>query len=85
MIVSLASLSDSKREVTYYEAPARSLLNRVRDGLPFRWTLNPYRGCEFGCKYCYARYTHGFFDLAPEEFEDRIYAKSGVGALVRRD
>jgi DNA repair photolyase len=28
--------------------------------MPFRWTINPYRGCEFGCKYCYARYTHEF-------------------------
>jgi len=40
------------------------------------YTLNPYRGCEFGCKYCYARYAHEFMELRdPELFERRIYAK----------
>ena len=44
--------------------------------MPFEWTINPYRGCEFGCKYCYARYTHEFMELrAPLDFERAIFAK----------
>jgi DNA repair photolyase len=45
--------------------------------MPFRWMINPYRGCEFGCKYCYARYTHEFMELRQsEEFETKIFAKA---------
>jgi DNA repair photolyase len=44
--------------------------------LPFRWTINPYRGCEFGCTYCFARYTHAYLDHAdPASFESKIYVK----------
>lgn len=44
--------------------------------LPFRWTINPYRGCEFGCSYCFARYTHTYLEHAdPESFESKIYVK----------
>jgi DNA repair photolyase len=68
---------DAKRRVQYFELPARSYLARCDNPrLPFRWTINPYRGCEFGCKYCYARYTHEFMELRePEEFERKIFAK----------
>ena len=69
---------DPKRRVQYFELPARSYLARC-DSLrvPFRWTINPYRGCEFGCKYCYARYTHEFMELRdPEQFERKIYVKA---------
>src|ERR1700761_6150835 len=55
---------ESKRIVRYFEIECRSVLNRTRPGMPFAWTINPYRGCEFGCKYCYARYTHEF--MAPK-------------------
>src|SRR5262249_17979230 len=49
---------EAKRVVEYREIAARSYLARCESPrLPFRWTINPYRGCEFGCKYCYARYT----------------------------
>lgn len=54
--------------------------------MPFEWSLNPYRGCEFGCRYCYARYTHEFMELHDSaEFEDRIYAKSDIGVILRRE
>ncbi|HVA80930.1 MAG TPA: radical SAM protein, partial [Candidatus Binataceae bacterium] len=44
--------------------------------MPFGWTINPYRGCEFGCVYCYARYTHEFLELRdPMDFERRIFVK----------
>jgi len=44
--------------------------------MPFGWTVNPYRGCEMGCHYCFARYTHEFLGLGdPEAFERTIYVK----------
>jgi DNA repair photolyase len=44
--------------------------------MPFRWTINPYRGCEFGCVYCYARYTHDFLEQRdPMDFERKIFVK----------
>ena len=77
---------EAKRAVQYFELPSRSLLNRSKPGMPFAWSLNPYRGCEFGCRYCYARYTHEFMELrASEDFEDKIYAKSGVAENLRRE
>ncbi len=55
-----------------------SLLNRLRrDRFPFGWTANPFRGCEIGCRYCYARPTHEYMGHAdPGEFEERIYVKA---------
>lgn len=77
---------ESKRVVQYFEIQSKSLLNRTRPGMPFEWSLNPYRGCEFGCRYCYARYTHEFMELRESvEFEDKIYAKSGIAEILRRE
>jgi DNA repair photolyase len=84
-LASQSELLEAKRAVQYFELPSRSILNRTRPGMPFRWTINPYRGCEFGCKYCYARYTHEYMEMAAEEFEDKIYAKSGAAGLLRRE
>jgi len=87
-IARLASQSptlEAKRAVEYFELPTRSLLNRTRPGLPFTWTVNPYRGCEFACKYCYARYTHEFLGEEPEAFENRIYAKANLPHILRRE
>ena len=44
-----SDLLESKRQVEYFELPARSILNRTKPGMPFAWAINPYRGCEFGC------------------------------------
>lgn len=54
-----------------------SLLNRCQSArVPFHWTINPYRGCEYGCKYCYARFTHEFLERRElDAFETEIYAK----------
>jgi DNA repair photolyase len=77
---------EAKRPVEYFEIGCRSALNRTRPGMPFEWSLNPYRGCEFGCRYCYARYTHEFMELRDsEDFEDKIYAKSNLGAILKRE
>src|SRR5215469_703572 len=78
-------LLEAKRKVQYFEIAARSILNRTKPNMPFHWTINPYRGCEFGCKYCYARYTHEFMEMAPADFEDKIYAKSAAALLLRQE
>ena len=50
------------------------------------WTINPYRGCEFGCKYCYARYTHEFMGMDDGRlFEQRIYAKQEAARTLREE
>lgn len=88
-IAKLASESDlleAKSRVQYFEIASRSVLNRTKPGMPFTWSINPYRGCEFGCKYCYARYTHGFMGMDDaREFEDRIYVKADIAAILRRE
>ncbi len=70
-----SGLIGAKRRVEYFELPTRRFLNRTVERMPFEWSINPYRGCEFGCKYCYARYTHEFMELDAAAFEDKIYAK----------
>jgi DNA repair photolyase len=72
-----APVLEAKARVDYFELASRSLLNRCSNAnMPFQWTINPYRGCEFGCKYCYARSTHEFLELHdPRDFETKIYAK----------
>src|SRR6202451_932602 len=90
-IARLASEGESLREghnVEYFTLPAKSLLNRCvsNRNLPFSWTINPYRGCEFACKYCYARYTHEFMEMRDGlEFEQKIYVKQHTAELLRHD
>ena len=79
-IAKLAAESErlaAKKRVEYFELETRSFIGRCSGGpMPFVWTVNPYRGCEFGCKYCYARYAHEFMELRdPLQFERQIYAK----------
>jgi len=92
MLVGIAKLAaespllEAKSQVEYFEIQARSILNRTKPNMPFQWTINPYRGCEFGCKYCYARYTHEFMGMEESrDFEDRIYAKAASAELLRRE
>jgi DNA repair photolyase len=76
-----------RAEVEYFALPSRSTLNRESSGrMPFVWTINPYRGCEFGCKYCYARYTHEFMEMWDgQDFERRIFAKVAAPELLRAE
>lgn len=54
--------------------------------MPFGWTVNPFRGCEIGCRYCYARATHEFLGHStPEDFEDHVYVKSSDPGRLRVD
>jgi DNA repair photolyase len=70
----------------YFLLPVKSILNRCdSQRVPFEWTINPYRGCEFACKYCYARYTHEYMELDGAEFEKKIYVKKGAGPLLAWD
>lgn len=71
----------------YFALQSRSILNRESSGrLPFAWTINPYRGCEFGCKYCYARYSHEFMELWDgRDFERKIFAKVNAPELLRAE
>jgi DNA repair photolyase len=82
-----SKLLRSKTEVEYFELPSRGILNRCSNPrMPFTWTINPYRGCEFGCKYCYARYTHEFMGMEDGQlFEQKIYAKQDAARTLRAD
>jgi DNA repair photolyase len=89
-IARLAAEGESIREgrnVEYFTLPTRSLLNRCvsQRELPFTWTINPYRGCEFACKYCYARYTHEFMEMSDLDFEQKIYVKQQAAQLLRQE
>ena len=74
-------------DIEFFTLPVRSLLNRCDvPRMPFSWTINPYRGCEFACKYCYARYTHEFMELRQGvDFERKIYVKQHAAWMLRRD
>jgi DNA repair photolyase len=90
-IARLASEGESVREghnVEYFTLPSKSLLNRCvsKRVMPFTWTINPYRGCEFGCRYCYARYTHEFMEMRNGmDFEEKIYIKQHAADLLRSE
>ncbi len=89
-IARLAAQGQSIRQghdVEYFTLPARSLLNRCTAArMPFTWTVNPYRGCEFACKYCYARYTHEFMEMRDGvDFERKIYVKQQAAWMLRQD
>ncbi len=90
-IARLAAEGESLREghnVEYFTIGARSLLSRVVSArnLPFSWAINPYRGCEFACKYCYARYTHEFMELRDGiDFERKIFVKQQAAGLLRSE
>ena len=89
-IARLAASGEFLREghkVEYFTLPVRSLLNRCTvPRMPFTWTINPYRGCEFACKYCYARYTHEFMEMRNGlDFEQKIYVKQHASDLLRQE
>jgi DNA repair photolyase len=66
---------------------AKTILTRnASPDIPFNVSLNPYRGCEHGCIYCFARPTHSYLGLSPGlDFESRIFAKVNAADLLRRE
>jgi DNA repair photolyase len=74
--------------ITFHEVLAKSALNRIPKaaGLPFNWTVNPYRGCSHGCVYCFARHTHTYLDLdAGDDFDRQIIVKINIGDILARE
>jgi DNA repair photolyase len=83
-----AELGRDGHGVEFRTMETRSVLNRSvsKRGMYFTWSINPYRGCEFGCRYCYARYTHEFLDKTdPLLFEREIYIKQHAAWLLRQE
>jgi DNA repair photolyase len=72
-------------DTRFYEVRAKSALNRVpaKSRMPFRWTVNPYRGCSHACTYCFARPTHKYLDMdAGRDFEQQIVVKVNVPEVL---
>jgi len=75
-------------DMRFYEVRAKSALNRVPEAsrMPFRWTINPYRGCSHACTYCFARPTHKYLDMnAGRDFEREIVVKVNVPEVLRAE
>jgi DNA repair photolyase len=73
-------------DTRFYEVRARSVLNRVpeKSQMPFRWTINPYRGCSHACSYCFARPTHEYLGFdAGRDFEREIVVKVNAPEVLR--
>lgn len=74
--------------VTFHEVAAKSALNKVpaASAMPFRWTVNPWRGCTHACFYCYARGSHSWLELdTGTDFDTQIVVKTNVAAVLRRE
>jgi len=73
----------------YRPIASRSIVGKTvsKRGLPFTHTINPYRGCEFACRYCYARFTHEFLEIPnpDDEFEHKIYFKENAAWLLNQE
>src|SRR6516225_8147914 len=76
------------RGMTFFEVHARSIINRVPEAsrMPFRWTINPYRGCSHSCKYCFARKSHTYLDFdSGHDFDSKIVVKINAPELARKE
>jgi len=83
-----AALTEAERradQASYQEVTCRSALNPVK-GMPFDWTLNPYRGCTHGCHYCFARRYHSQFEMdSGDEFASVILVKQNIVGVLARE
>lgn len=62
----------------YSEMDCSVACNKLKRNVPFAWGLNIYRGCEHGCKYCYAIYTHDYLNAGSEKYSEDIYVKTNI-------
>src|SRR5436190_15663640 len=84
-VPALADAQQRADHARYQEVTCRSALNRVA-GMPFNWTLNPYRGCTHGCHYCFARRYHVQFEMnADDEFASVILVKHNIVEMLDRE
>ncbi|HLH36521.1 MAG TPA: radical SAM protein [Alloacidobacterium sp.] len=87
-LASQSAVADTGHMTEYRALNVRSVLNSVvsKRGVPFGRSINPYRGCEFGCRYCFARYTHEFMELRdPSLFERQIFIKQNAAWLLKQE
>lgn len=71
--------------ITFHEVLCKSALNKVPNAaaLPFRYTVNGYRGCSHACRYCFARPTHEYLDFNPgTDFDTQVVVKTNVAAVL---
>jgi DNA repair photolyase len=76
------------RGITFHEVHAKTIISKVPEAsrVPFRWTINPYRGCSHACRYCFARNTHTYLDFdAGRDFDTQIVVKVNAPDLLRRE
>jgi DNA repair photolyase len=75
------------RGIEFIEAEAKTIINKVPGNfLPFKWTINPYRGCSHSCTYCFARVTHTYMDMnAGRDFESKIVVKVNAPDLLKHE
>ena len=76
------------RGMTFYEVHSKSIISKVPEAsrVPFRWTINPYRGCSHACRYCFARNTHTYLDMdAGHDFDSQIVVKVNAAELLRKE
>ena len=75
------------RGIEFIESEVKTILNHVPGNrLPFNWTINPYRGCSHGCKFCFARVTHTYLDMnAGSDFDSKIVVKVNAPELLRKE
>jgi sulfatase maturation enzyme AslB (radical SAM superfamily) len=87
-LASHAKHADDGHLIEFKSLEVRSILNKSTSKRLrwLAWSINPYRGCEFGCKYCYARYTHEFMELRdPLDFERIIFLKQNAAWLLEQE
>ena len=87
-LASHAEHADDGHLIEFKSLEVRSILNKSTSKRLrwLAWSINPYRGCEFGCKYCYARYTHEFMELRdPLAFERIIFLKQNAAWLLEQE
>lgn len=74
------------RTIVRDESPRRAITRNTSPDVPFDRSVNPYRGCEHGCIYCFARPSHAWLGLSPGlDFETRLVARPGIGAVLARE
>lgn len=78
------SVDTTSTKTRVSEEKARTIISRNSSpDIPFELSISPYRGCEHGCNYCYARPTHAYLDLSPRiDFETKLFAKTNAAKLL---